>query len=94
MSYGKAIVAALSSNAHFVIDTSRNGRGPAAGGVWCNPPGRGLGTPPSASTGDPAADAFLWVKHPGASDGTCNGGPAAGTWWPAAALELASNSVG
>lgn len=23
-------------------------------------------------------DAFLWIKHPGESDGTCNGGPVAG----------------
>ena len=92
-SYGEAIVSALGGTPHFVIDTSRNGRGPA-GGEWCNPPGRGLGTAPTASAPSAEIDALLWVKHPGASDGACNGGPAAGTWWPAAALELATNSAG
>jgi endoglucanase len=71
------------------VDTSRNGRGPAPGGAWCNPPGRGLGTPPTAATGNAEVDAYLWVKHPGQSDGTCNGGPAAGGWWASYALELA-----
>lgn len=92
--YGRAIVAALGSASHFVIDTSRNGRGPAPEGTWCNPPGRGLGTAPTSRTSEAAIDAYLWVKHPGASDGTCNGGPAAGDWWPAQALELATNAAG
>ena len=33
-------------------------------------------------------DAYLWVKTPGESDGTCNGGPRAGQWWPEYALGL------
>ena len=33
-------------------------------------------------------DAYLWVKAPGESDGTCNGGPYAGAWWPDYALRL------
>jgi endoglucanase len=92
--YGRAISAALPTAGHFVIDTSRNGRGPAGPGEWCNPPGRGLGTPPTAGTSEAAIDAYVWVKHPGTSDGTCNGGPPAGTWWPAKALELATNAAG
>ncbi|GAA3817023.1 glycoside hydrolase family 6 protein [Streptomyces coacervatus] len=76
---------------HFVIDTSRNGNGPLPG-AWCNPPGRALGTRPTTDTGDPALDAYLWIKRPGESDGTCGGGPAAGKWWPENALELARNS--
>lgn len=92
--YGRAIDSALGSNTHFVIDTSRNGRGPAPGREWCNPPGRGLGKSPTHITGDAMIDAYLWIKHPGTSDGTCNGGPSAGTWWPAQALELATNAVG
>ena len=78
--------------AHFVIDTSRNGNGPLAetgGESWCNPPGRGLGTPPTTRTGKAKLDAYLWVKRPGESDGRCNGGPAAGQWWPQYALGLA-----
>lgn len=77
---------------HFVIDTSRNGDGPLPGDrnqAWCNPPGRALGAPPTDRTDDPLVDAYLWVKRPGESDGTCRGGPAAGTWWPDYALGLA-----
>jgi endoglucanase len=75
-----------------VIDTSRNGRGPAAAAQWCNPPGRGLGRPPTVSPASSPLDALLWIKTPGESDGTCNGGPAAGVWWPEQALELARNA--
>ncbi|MDN3294443.1 glycoside hydrolase family 6 protein [Streptomyces ficellus] len=85
-------LSALLGGAHFVIDTSRNGAGPLAGDgeeAWCNPPGRALGTPPTEDTGDERLDAYLWVKRPGESDGTCRGGPAAGTWWPEYALGLA-----
>lgn len=82
----------LLEGAHFVVDTSRNGAGPLPGDgeeAWCNPPGRALGTPPTENTGDERVDAYLWVKRPGESDGTCRGGPAAGTWWPEYALGLA-----
>ncbi|MFJ6794297.1 glycoside hydrolase family 6 protein [Streptomyces sp. NPDC091268] len=77
---------------HFVIDTGRGGDGPPAGGgarAGCNPPGRSLGTPPTDRTGDPLVDAYLWIKPPGESDGTCRGGPPAGHWWPDYALGLA-----
>jgi endoglucanase len=106
------------SGPHFVIDTSRDGLGPwnydrsvypndGAALDWCNAPGRGLGPRPAAQP-DPAntlLDAYLWVKTPGESDGTCNrnftavgspdpewGGivdPAAGQWFPQEALQLA-----
>ena len=100
---------------HFVIDTGRNGQGPwdwaaasyasaAAAQDWCNPPGRGLGIAPTTNTGNALVDAYLWVKVPGESDGSCNrsvsgsttdpwwGGivdPAAGAWFPQQALQLA-----
>ncbi|MGH1552726.1 glycoside hydrolase family 6 protein [Streptomyces sp. L7] len=78
---------------HYVIDTSRNGNGPYSGtDAWCNPPGRALGTPPTTRTDNPLLDAYLWIKRPGESDGTCRGGPAAGQWWPSYALELARNA--
>ncbi|MFD8284862.1 glycoside hydrolase family 6 protein [Streptomyces solisilvae] len=100
--YGHRLSAAL-DRAHFVIDTSRNGKGPlrargaARHGIrardsWCNPPGRALGEPPSTNTGDPLVDAYLWIKRPGESDGTCNGGPPAGRWWTEYALDLARNA--
>jgi len=71
---------------HAVIDTSRNGAG-AAGAEWCNPSDRLVGSP-GGSYGDGVVDTNLWIKPPGESDGECNGGPVAGTWWPAAAAEL------
>jgi endoglucanase len=73
---------------HFVIDTSRNGAGAAVQPNWCNAPGQALGHAPTAQTGNALVDAFLWVKTPGESDGTCNGGPRAGSWWAEYALEL------
>lgn len=80
-------------SAHFVIDTSRNGAGPAPAAStgedrWCNPEGRRLGEPPTTAPGLPRVDALLWIKQPGDSDGTCRGAPAAGQWWPQAAEEL------
>ncbi len=96
--------------AHAVIDTSRNGQGPWTPTAsypdpqtWCNPPGRGLGLRPTANTGQPLVDAYLWIKTPGQSDGQCNRGvagsttdpawggivdPAAGAWFPQQALQL------
>lgn len=89
VTYGNQL-SALVGGKHFVVDTSRNGNG--SDGQWCNPPGRALGAAPTSQTGDPAADYFLWVKTPGESDGTCNGGPAAGIWWPQYAEMLALNA--
>ena len=85
IAYGEKVSAAL-GGAHFVIDTSRNGNGP--GSDWCNPAGRAVGERPTTATGSALVDAFLWVKTPGESDGACNGGPAAGVFWPAYALGL------
>ncbi|MFE7413584.1 glycoside hydrolase family 6 protein [Streptomyces laurentii] len=82
----------LLGGAHFTVDTSRNGNGPLHGDrseEWCNPPGRALGATPTDRTGDALVDAYLWIKRPGDSDGTCRGGPPAGTWWPDYALGLA-----
>lgn len=86
--YGKKL-SELTGGAHFVIDTSRNGAGPAAKDEWCNPPGRKIGRPPTTETGDPLVDAHLWLKRPGESDGACNGGPEAGKFWLEGALNLA-----
>ncbi|MGY1683695.1 glycoside hydrolase family 6 protein [Geodermatophilus sp. SYSU D01176] len=89
VAYGQQ-VSALLGGAHFVVDTSRNGNGP--GSDWCNPPGRALGERPTAQTGQRGVDAYLWVKRPGESDGTCNGGPAAGTFWDTYAIALVRNA--
>jgi endoglucanase len=77
---------------HYVIDVSRNGNGWK--GTWCNPSGAKLGQDPEVTEGGGSRlDALLWVKHPGVSDGTCNGGPAAGDWWQAGAEALVSGDT-
>jgi endoglucanase len=83
--YGEEL-SELLGHKHFIIDTSRNGNG--WNGEWCNPFGRKIGAFPSTDTGNPLVDAWLWVKPPGESDGTCNGGPEAGDWWAEYALDL------
>ena len=85
--FGKRL-SELLGGAHYVIDTSRNGAGPL-GVEWCNPPGRKLGLSPTTSTADPHIDAYLWLKRPGESDGSCNGAPQAGAFWDQQAIELA-----
>ena len=87
LAYDEQISARL-GGAHFVIDTSRNGNGPAPDAAFCNPPGRQLGEPPRVVADGTPLDATLWVKNPGESDGSCNGGPPAGQWWQAGALAL------
>ncbi len=91
LGYAKKL-SALAGGKRFVIDSSRNGNGPLATGAWCNPPGRALGSAPKIVASADGLDAFLWVKQPGMSDGTCNGGPAAGQWWRENALELAKGA--
>ena len=86
VAYGNQL-SRLVGGKHYVIDTSRNGRG-TAGSTWCNPPDQALGRAPTTQTGLPLVDAYLWVKTPGESDGPCNGGPRAGQWWPEYALGL------
>jgi endoglucanase len=93
--YGEAI-SGLTNGSHYVIDTSRNGAGPAPDSelMWCNPDGRALGTPPTVATAGAHADAYLWIKRPGESDGTCGkGDPPAGTFVNQYAVELARNSA-
>jgi endoglucanase len=95
-------VSALTGGKHFVVNTSSNGQGPLLNphpryqGVeyLCNPPGRGLGPLPTTATGFPFVDAFLWTHVPGNSSGPCNGGPAAGTFWPSYAIGLAARANG
>jgi len=41
-------------------------------GAYCNPPGAGLGLRPTARTGEPLIDAYLWIGSPGESNGSCD----------------------
>ena len=115
--YARNLSSAVATT-HFVIDTSRNGRGPnsmrsyagppynqppgvvaaLASGAWCNPPGSGLGQQPTAGTGVPLLDAYLWIKSPGQSDGQCDAAGRARAWdytsftqpgWPVTAPDQA-----
>ncbi|MEO3749767.1 glycoside hydrolase family 6 protein [Streptomyces sp. B6B3] len=69
-----------------VIDTSRNGNGPAPMGEWCDPADRLVGDAPTVNTGSDRVDAFVWIKRPGELDG-CDG--PAGQFSPDKAYELA-----
>jgi endoglucanase len=69
-----------------------------ASGNWCNPPGSGLGIRPTANTGVPLLDAYLWVKVPGESDGQCDAAGGVRAWdytaytqpgWPTTAAQQA-----
>lgn len=91
IAYGQQISSQLGGK-HFVIDTSRNGNGPALDNSWCNPAGRALGNKPTLQTGNALVDAYLWLKYPGESDGSCNGGPTAGQWYADYALGLAQRA--
>lgn len=110
-----ALLGTVEPRKTFLIDTSRNGRGPWVPTAeqkaawpdpqdWCNPPGRGLGERPSTRTATPLADAYVWIKVPGESDGQCSRGlgtgddvvdpiwgqvdPDAGLWFDEQALKL------
>lgn len=93
--WSQQLVAKLGGNKGVMIDTSRNGKGihAATGDArWCNPPGRGIGLPPTTLVQDANIDAYFWGKNIGESDGACFGYPAAGTFVPALALEMARNA--
>jgi endoglucanase len=98
INWGKQI--AKRDHTHFVINTAQNGNGPKrnphpttqGNEDNCNPPGRGLGPPPTTATGYKQVDAFLWSSPPGNSGGSCNGGPPSGTFWAARAIDLGAHA--
>jgi endoglucanase len=72
------LAASIYANAPYnqpvsVVQALTNGSG-------CDPPARGLGTHPTANTGVSLLDAYLWVKTPGESDGTCDAAGGARAW--------------
>lgn len=69
--FGAALATAGMPN-HAITDTGRNGvQGLRdAWGDWCNVDGAGFGLRPSTDTDLELADAFVWVKPGGESDGT------------------------
>lgn len=58
--------------ANAIVDTGRSGKpgGRQVWGAWCNVKDAGFGPRPSANIDSPYADAFVWVKPGGESDGT------------------------
>ena len=58
--------------AQFIVEQARSGVQDIRQqwGDWCNVNGAGFGVRPTSSTGDELADAFVWVKPGGESDGT------------------------
>ncbi|MDF9716191.1 glycoside hydrolase family 6 protein [Nocardioides sp. ChNu-153] len=91
LAYGRSLVAALATRGYAgkrqLVDTSRNGAGPARDGSWCNTAAARLGSKPKVVNAN-GVDFYAWVKRPGESDGACNGGPAAGQWWATGARRL------
>lgn len=89
--YAKALVKALArrgfKNRKFVIETARNGGRTPVNGDVCNPTWARVGAAPKLRFKG-SFDGTLWIKHPGESDGTCNGGPSSGEWWPDGARRL------
>ncbi|KAK3332415.1 exoglucanase 3 precursor [Cercophora scortea] len=69
--FGAALKTAGMPN-HAVVDTGRNGVSGlrAEWGDWCNVKGAGFGIRPTSETGSSLADAFVWIKPGGESDGT------------------------
>ena len=88
-SYAEKLSDLLGGDVHYVVDVGRNGTGWR--GTWCNGEGAGLGRSPRVAVNGSRIDAFLWVKTPGASDGRCTGGPAAGQWFASYAEDLVKN---
>ncbi|GAP83087.1 putative exoglucanase 3 precursor [Rosellinia necatrix] len=73
--FGAALKTAGHPN-HAIVDTGRNA---VTGlreewGNWCNVNGAGFGVRPTSSTGYELADAFVWGKPGGESDGTSDTG--------------------
>ena len=96
--YAKKVAAQLkkrgvgSTHRNYVIDVSRNGKGPTKDNRWCNPRGRGLGVKPRMVADKTGLDGLLWVKSPGESDGSCGEGfPEPGGFSVSLALELYRN---
>jgi endoglucanase len=95
-------VSRLTHGANFIVNTATNGQGPLVPAnrvhdgneVLCNPPGRGIGPLPQVNPGYAHVDAFLWTAPPGNSSGGCNGGPPAGTFWPAKAEGMSALANG
>jgi len=90
-------LAELLGGKRYIIDTSRNGQGPPReqkGEWWINPAGCGLGAPPTTNPPQGRyADAYLWIKTPGESDGDANGAPPAGEWFQAYADMLIASAA-
>ena len=80
---------------NFIIDTGRNGnpRARSNWGSWCNVANAKVGELPAVDPmpiipiGSAHLDAYMWIKPPGESDGSCGGGdsmegaPPAGMWF-------------
>ncbi len=49
-------------------------------GAWCNAAGAGAGIRTTANTGVAMLDAYLWIKTPGESDGSCDIAGGARAW--------------
>jgi len=105
--YARKLVKLTGGSAHYVINTSGNGRGPAiprdrvkeGNSYRCNAPTNGLGPRPTSDV--PAKykglDGFFWIGNPGRSAGRCalklyRRVPPTGSFWLDYALKLIRNA--
>ncbi len=73
----------------YVVDTSRSGAQVADG---CNPAGARIGEAPRVAESGEGPELYLWIGHPGESDGDCGVAPKStfGEFLPELAASLAS----
>lgn len=105
VAYGVEIRKRVGKAKGFLVDTSRNGRGPyrRCSGEhedihWLNSPGRGCGMRPTlrlpVAFANAGMHAALWLKRPGSSDGVRESGDLpAGQWSAKVAREQALRAV-
>lgn len=104
--YAKQLRRMTGGSAHYVINTSGNGKGPlrprsrvqSGNSIRCNAPGRGLGPRPTSDVpaNHAGLDGFFWIGNPGRSAGRCvthrDDAPPTGSFWLDYALELIKNA--
>jgi endoglucanase len=105
--YARQLVKLTGGTAHYVVNTSGNGNGPAVpddrvkdgNSFRCNAPSNGLGPKPTSDVPSryKGLDALIWIGNPGRSAGRCalklyRKVPPTGTFWFDYALKLIDNA--
>lgn len=107
IAYARQLMKLTGGSAHYVVNTSSNGTGPAVpkdrvkhgNSFRCNAPQNGLGPRPTSDVPSryKGLDALVWIGNPGRSAGPCalkiyKRVPPTGTFWLEYALKLIKNA--